>query len=79
MEMLDLCNSKDIKDDEAALLLGCLSNVKKMWLLNCCISFEMQTKLYERGREEGCEVIVTSKRRDVDSKTEYCVNSNATK
>ena len=46
----------EIDDDGAAMLLGCLSNVKRLNLLNRKVSFEMQTELYERGREEGCEV-----------------------
>ena len=46
----------DIDDDGAVMLLGCLSNVKRLTLRYCSISFEMQAKLYERGREDGCEV-----------------------
>ena len=61
MEMLDLGRSGigesgKMDDDGAAMLLGCLSNVKRLKLWSYGISFEMQTKLYERGRKEGCEV-----------------------
>ena len=58
MKLLDLSNveSREFDDDGPAMLLKCLSNVKRLKLWSYEISFEMQTELYERGREEGCEV-----------------------
>ena len=61
MELLDLSRyaigeSDEIDDDGAAMLLECLSNVKRLRLYSSNVSFEMQTELYEREREEGCEV-----------------------
>ena len=56
MKQLDLYNNEDIDDRGAAVLLECLSNMERLRLMDCNISFEMQTALYERGREEGCEV-----------------------
>ena len=61
MELLDLRNavigeSNEMDDEAAAMLLECLSNVKRLGLFSRNVSFEMQTELYERGREEGCEV-----------------------
>ena len=61
MKLLDLRTyafgkSDEIDDEEAAMLLECLSNVKRLRLNSWRVSFEMQTELYERGREEGCEV-----------------------
>ena len=55
MKQLDLSWNK-IDDDGAAMFLRCLSNVKRLELHHCNISFAMQTELYERGKEEGCEV-----------------------
>ena len=61
MKLLDLRRyvyreSDEIDDEAAAMLLGCLSNVKRLRLFSLHVSFEMQTELYERGRKEGCEV-----------------------
>ena len=56
MKRFDLILKYKIDDDGASMLLGCLSNVKRLRLWSSDVSFEMQTELYERGREEGCEV-----------------------
>ena len=56
MKRFDLILKYKIDDDGAAMLLRCLSNVKRLRLWSSDVSFEIQTELYERGREEGCEV-----------------------
>ena len=77
MNQLDL-RWNEIDDDGAAMLLGCLSNVKRLGLRNLNISFEMQTELYERGREEGCEVNCDYNPTQYNSKAANNMNFNAT-
>ena len=58
MELLHLPGNPDISDAGAAKLLGCLGNVKMLWLLGCNVSDGMGRKLEEREREVGCLVRV---------------------
>ena len=58
MEKLDLSQNDDISDAGAAMLLGCLGNLKRLMLIRCNISLEMTEKLEESGREVGCNVAV---------------------
>ena len=56
MKELDLSFNADISDAGAAKLLGCLGNVKWLWLDGCNVSDGMMRKLKERGWEVGCDV-----------------------
>ena len=56
MELLDLTGNPDMSDAGAAKLLGCLGNVKGLWLRGRNVSDEMKRKLEERGWEVGCLV-----------------------
>ena len=56
MKELDLTYNESINDDGAELLLECLNNLKMLLLSNCNISRKMETKLEDRGLEEGCDV-----------------------
>ena len=58
MEELNLYGNSDIMDAGAAKLLGCLGNVKLLWLVDCNLSYGMKRKLKERGRKVGCDVAV---------------------
>ena len=56
MELLNLYGNPDISDAGAAKLLGCLGNVKRLRLVGCHVSYGMDKKLEERGKEVGCYV-----------------------
>ena len=58
MEWLNLDANPDISDAGLAKLLGCLGNVKELWLGGRNVSDGMKRKLEERGREVGCDVRV---------------------
>jgi len=59
MKELELESNPEINDDGAALLLNCLANIGTLWLSKQNLSKEMETKLEERARKEGCKVFCT--------------------
>ena len=54
--MLGLVANERINDDGAATLFDCLQHLKALDLFECNLSKDMERKLNERGKEEGCRL-----------------------
>ena len=78
MELLELIANRDISDAGAAKLLGCLGKLERLWLSGCNVSNGMGRKLWERGKEVRCNVVVLHSDHVLDDIKYDIIDNNAT-